>query len=395
MKINTLDDIRNIEGKKVLLRVDFNVPLKKNGEIQDDSRIQAALPTIKFLQKNEAKIILITHLGRPGGEYKQELKLDKIAKHLHKTTGIKVIKTDTILGIEVCEAIKKMKEGEIVMLENIRFRPEEKVCDGKFTEELANLGDIFVNDAFGTAHRKHTSTWGLAKHLPSYAGRLMEKEIKSLSPLLEKEVSPPLTMIFGGAKIDTKIGVIQNFIKKANYFLIGGGLANTFLHAEGKDIGESLCETDKTDIAKNIMTSAKPGMLQLPNDVVVAKEISENTDAKTVSTEQVSGNMKILDIGPKTAEKYAKIIDKSGTVIWNGPLGLYELKPFQNGSKTIAESIAKSDCTSIVGGGDTADCIKRFDLKKDNFTHISTGGGACIEFLSGKELPGIEILRKK
>lgn len=393
MNIKTLNDIKEIKGKKILLRVDFNVPLKENGDVQDDSRMQASLPTINFLQEKGAKIIIVTHLGRPDGEYKEEYRLTKIAQHLSKILGIKVLKTDWVLENGVKEIVNDMQDGEIVMLENVRCRPEEEMNNEAFSKELASLADIFVYDAFGTAHRKHASTWGVSKYLPTFAGRLMEKEIKALSPALHSEPKRPLTMIFGGAKIDTKIGVIENFIDKADYFLIGGGLANTFLYAEGKNIGESLCEKDKAEVAKKIITSSKSGMLQLPSDVVVSEVVNENAETKTISSDQVSDKMKILDIGPETAAKYADIIAKSGTVIWNGPMGLYELTPFQNGSKTIAKAIAKSDCYSIVGGGDTADCINRFNIDEKQFSHISTGGGACIEFLAGDSLPGIEILK--
>jgi len=392
MKIHSIEELKEIQGKKVLLRVDFNVPIKKNGEIQDDSRIDESLPTIQFLHEKGAKIIIISHLGRPNGEFKPELVLTNVAAHLEKISGIKVSKTESVLGNNVKETINQMQDGEIVMLENIRFRPEEEACEENFTKELAALGDIFVQDAFGTAHRKHASTWGLANYLPSYAGKLLEKEIKALSPLINQKPAKPLTMIFGGAKIDTKIGLIENFIKKADYFLIGGGLANTFLAAEGKNVGTSLCEKEKIELAKEIIAKVPKGTLLLPSDVVVAEEINENAKAQIVKVDQVTENMKILDIGPATTAKYSEIIAQSATVIWNGPLGLYELHQFENGSKMIAHAIAESGSNSIVGGGDTADCIKRFGIDEAKFSHISTGGGACIEFLSGKKLPGIEVL---
>ncbi len=394
MNIRTLDELKEIAGKKILLRVDFNVPLTDTGEVQDDARMVESLPTIKYLQENGAKLIIITHLGRPDGEYKDEFRLTKIAEHLSKLLGKPVKKTDTVLEGSVKETINEMTNGEIVMLENVRCRPEEEKCELNFTAELASLGEIFVNDAFGTAHRKHASTWGLAEKLPSYAGFLMAKEIKELSPLLTDEPKRPLTMIFGGAKIDTKIGIIKNFLDKADYFLIGGGLANTFLYAKGYDVGGSLYEKEKIDVAKEIMAACGEDKLFLPTDVVIAKEI-EDVEVENVKLQNISAEMKILDIGEETAEKYCEIIKKSGTVIWNGPLGLYEHKQFQKGSLAVATALSDADCISIIGGGDTADCVKRFGIPVEKFTHVSTGGGACIEFLSGDKLPGIEALIKK
>lgn len=394
MNIRTLDELKEIAGKKILLRVDFNVPLTETGEVQDDARMVESLPTIKYLQENGAKLIIITHLGRPDGEYKDEFRLTKIAEHLSKLLGKPVKKTDTVLEGSVKETINEMTNGEIVMLENVRCRPEEEKCELNFTAELASLGEIFVNDAFGTAHRKHASTWGLAEKLPSYAGFLMAKEIKELSPLLTDEPKRPLTMIFGGAKIDTKIGIIKNFLDKADYFLIGGGLANTFLYAKGYDVGGSLYEKEKIDVAQEIIAACGEDKLFLPTDVVIAKEI-EDVEVENVKLQNISAEMKILDIGEETAEKYCEIIKKSGTVIWNGPLGLYEHKQFQKGSLAVATALSDADCISIIGGGDTADCVKRFGIPVEKFTHVSTGGGACIEFLSGDKLPGIEALIKK
>lgn len=395
MKINTLKDLKNFKGKKVLLRVDFNVPINEKGDIQDDTRISEVLDTIKFLKKGGAKIIIMSHLGRPEGEVDETLRLTKIAEHLGKLLKTKVEKSNEILGKETEKLIASLKDGEILMLENIRFSPEEEKCGEKFTKDLASLGEIFVNDAFGTAHRNHASTAGIAKYLPSYAGKLMQREIAALSPLLEKEPTRPLTMIFGGAKVDTKIGVIRNFLKKADYFLIGGALANTFLAAAGYNVGESKCEKDKIETAREIMMECEKlkAKFIIPHDVVVASEISNKADIAHIPVEDVMGDMKILDIGKWTAEKYCNIIDESGTVIWNGPLGLTEYKPFQEGTRMIAKRIAKSDCVSIVGGGDTSETIKILNIAAENFTHISTGGGATIEFLAGKKLPGIECLK--
>ncbi len=396
MKIRTLKDIPKIKGKKVLLRVDFNMPLKKNGEVQDDTRMVESLPTIKYLQKKGAKIIIVSHLGRPDGKVKNELRLTKIAKHLQKLLKKPVKKVDEVIGPKVEKAIAGLKDGQILMLENVRFHKEEEECEKKFTKSLASLADIFVNDAFGTAHRRHASTAGVADYLKAYAGLLMEKEIKHLSPIVESKPKRPLTMIFGGAKIDTKIGIIKHFLKKADYFLMGGALANTFLYAAGYNVAKSLYEENKQDTAREIMLECEKDKEKfiLPHDVVVACEISDKTKTTHVPVQDIMGDMKILDIGKWTAEKYCNIIAKSKTVIWNGPLGLCEFRPFQKGTETVAKFLAKSKCISILGGGDTADSLKRLKIPPTKFTHVSTGGGACIEFLSGEKLPGIEVLKK-
>lgn len=391
MKLRTLSDIAELEGKKVLVRVDFNVPINKQGEVQDDTRIRAAIPTIEYLRKKGAKIILISHLGRPtAGELEEHLRLNHVAHKLSEILDMPVKKMDTVLGESVKNCISEMKNGELVMLENIRSHSEEKKCEDWFVEELAELGDIFVSDAFGTAHRHHASTCGLAEKLPAYAGLLIEKEIAALSPLL-KECEKPLTMIFGGAKIDTKIGVIKNFIDKADHFLIGGGIANTFLYAQGHNVGASLCEEDKKETALEILEKGGEKVV-LPSDVVVSTEISDTAEAQTVSAKEVYGEMKILDIGANAAKEFCEIIKKSKTVIWNGPVGLYEFPQFKKGTETIAKCLSELDCTAILGGGDTADSVKRFGIAKEQFTHISTGGGAAIEFLEGKVLPGIKCL---
>jgi len=397
MKIRTLKDLKTLKGKKVLLRVDFNVPLKKDGSVQDDTRMVESLPTIKYLQKKGAKIIIVSHLGRPEGKVKNELRLTKVAKHLQKLLKKPVKKVDESIGEKVQKEIDALRNGQILMLENIRFHKEEEACEKNFTKELASLANIYVNDAFGTAHRRHASTAGVADYLKAYAGLLMEKEIKHLSPLLDKKIPRPLTMIFGGAKIDTKIGIIQNFLNKADYFLMGGALANTFLYAAGYNIANSLYEKDKKQIAQDIMLECEKDKEKfiLPNHVVVASEVSEKAKTLDVPIQDVTGDMKILDIGKLSAERYCKVIAKSKTVIWNGPLGICEFKPFQKGTEIVGKFLAKQKkCTSILGGGDTADSLKRLKIKPEKFTHVSTGGGACIEFLSGKKLPGIEVLRK-
>lgn len=394
MKIRTLKDLSALKGKKVLLRVDFNVPLKKDGSVQDDTRIRESLPTIKYLQKKGAKIIIVSHLGRPDGKIKEELRLTQVAKHLQKILKKPVKKANETIGSNVEKAISQLKDGQIFMLENVRFHIEEESCEKNFTKKLASIADIYVNDAFGTAHRRHASTAGVADYLKAYAGVLMEKEIKHLSPLLDKKIPRPLTMIFGGAKIDTKIGIIQHFLKKADYFLMGGALANTFLYAQGHDVGVSLYEKDKKELAEKIMKEAGKEKFILPTDVIVSNEISDKAKAENVSVSEVKPDMKILDIGKQSSKNYCEILAKSKTVIWNGPLGLCEFKPFQKGTEVVGKFLAKQKCTSILGGGDTADCLKRLNIKPTKFTHVSTGGGACIEFLSGEKLPGIEALKK-
>lgn len=397
MKIRTLKQIKKLKGKKVLLRVDFNVPTDKKGKITDSARIEEAIPTIQYLKKQKAKIIIISHFGRPDGKIIKELRMDNIAKKLAKLLKSPVKKLDEILGKSTESVIEKMKDGQIVMLENIRFDSGEEKCDKEFTKKLAALGEIFVNDAFGTAHRRHSSTAGLADYLPAYAGFLMEKEIKGLSKVLNEKPKRPLTMIFGGAKIDTKIGIIKQFLKKADYFLIGGGLANTFLHAAGYNVGNSLYEKDKVDLAREIMLSSEKNKERfiLPHDVVVADEISENAKILNLPIQDVIGSMRILDIGRWSIERFNEIISKSKTIIWNGPVGLSEYKKFSNGTRQIAKNIAKSKGYSVIGGGDTAEAIKRMGLDESDFSLVSTGGGACLEFLSGEKLPGIECLKSK
>ncbi|MBD3330074.1 phosphoglycerate kinase, partial [Candidatus Peregrinibacteria bacterium] len=290
---------------------------------------------------------------------------------------------------------KNLKDGKIIMLENTRFLKEEEENNENFSKKLASLADLYVNDAFGTAHRAHASTEGVAHHLPSYAGKLMEKEIKALSPLIEKEPGRPLIMILGGAKIDTKIGLIKAFMEKSDYMVLGGGLANTFLAAAGYDVGNSLYEKEKIETAREIMLEFEKNheKLTLPMDVVAADEITETAQSIDAPIKDVMGSMRIVDIGKWTAEKYCNLILECATVIWNGPMGVYEVSPFKEGTKAIAECIAKHKCDSIIGGGDTVDAIKKSGISLEKFTHVSTGGGACIEFLKGKTLPGIKVLQ--
>lgn len=395
MNIRTLKKAP-VANKRVLIRVDFNVPVE-NGKILDDSRIVATLPTIKYLLTKKAKIVIMSHLGRPEGKKVKDLTMDSVAKHLSKLLKKPVLKMDECVGPKVVKAVSQMKSGDIVFLENTRFYKEEEKCDAQFSKKLAALADIYVVDSFGTAHRAHASTYGVAKYLPAYAGLLMEKEVKTLTELMKKTVHP-LTIIIGGAKIDTKIGLITNFLPTADYFLIGGGLANTFLAAEGYDIGESLYEKEKVPVAQEIMLAAE--VLQdkfiIPTDAIVADEISDTAKTIDLPVEDVMGDMKILDVGTKTLEKFVDAIKKSKTVVWNGPVGLFEKKPFGMGTKIIAQTLAKAKkCKTIIGGGDTVDALKHFGISEKSFTHVSTGGGAMLEFLEGNKLPGVEIIFEK
>ena len=395
MKVRSIRT-NKITNKKVLLRVDFNVPLK-NGKVADDKRIREALPTINLLLKNKNKIIILSHLGRPDGKVVKDLRLDPVAKYLSKLLKKKVVKVDDCVGPEAENAINKMKSGDIVFLENTRFHVEEEKCDKKFSKKIASLGEVFVLDAFGTAHRAHCSTYGLSEYLPTYAGLLMEKEVTVLGGLMQK-AKKPLTLIIGGAKIDTKIGLIKNFLSKADYFLVGGGLANTFLAAEGFDVAESLYEKDKIETAQEIMLEAEElkDNFILPVDAVVADEVSPKAKTLDIPVEDVEGDMKILDICKVSIKEFTKIIKKSKTIIWNGPVGLFEMKPFSGGTLAIAKAVAANKTAqTIIGGGDTVDAINHFKIPEKKFTHVSTGGGAMLEFLEGTELPGVKIVTEK
>lgn len=378
-----------------MLRVDFNVPIDKSG-VTDDTRIRETLPTIKFLLRKKAKVIVMTHLGRPEGKVVDSLKLDAVASRLKKLLGKPVHKLHNCIGKSVANEIKKMKDGNVILLENIRFHPEEEACEPKFTKNLAELGDIFVNDAFAACHRAHASTAGIAKYLPAYAGFLVEKELNHLSPLI-KNPKKPITLIVGGAKIDTKIGLIKSFYGKAENILIGGALANTFLAAQGYDIGKSLYEKNKLEQARELlMLAEKRGQkIFLPQDAVLADIAAEYAKTIDLPLEDIEGDMKILDIGKHTQTRFIEIIKNSKTVIWNGPLGLYEFSPFRSGTMAVAKTLAslKGKIKTYLGGGDTIDALKRCGISAKKFTFVSTGGGAMLEFLEGKRLPGIEVLK--
>lgn len=394
MNKKTFKDIE-VTGKKVLVRVDFNVPLDENGKIADDNRIRAALPTINYLIHHGAKVILVSHLGRPNGVASAKFSLSPVAKRLQELIKRPVkMATDTI-GESAKKLTGEMQNGDVVMLENVRFYKEEEENDDKFSKDLASLADVFVNDAFGTAHRAHASTAGVARYLPAVAGFLINEEIVSLTKAVE-EAQVPFVVILGGAKVSDKIGVIAKLIKKANVLLIGGAMAYTFIAAKGGNIGLSRYEADKIEVAKKIMEEAEKlnVKLLLPVDVVVAEEFKPNAKTKVVDAMSIPEGYQGMDIGPKTIKCFKAEIKKAHTIIWNGPLGVYEFKKFQKGTKKVAKAVAKSDAISVVGGGDSVAAITELGYA-NKVTHLSTGGGATLKFLEGGVLPGVEVLEDK
>lgn len=389
----TLKDL-DVKGKKVFCRVDFNVPMAK-GEITDDTRVRAALPTIQYLTEQGAKVILASHLGRPKGEVVEELRLDPVAEHLSNLTGKEVLKTDAVYGAEVHEAIDQLKEGDILLIENVRFEAGEEANAQELAQAFASMADVYVNDAFGAAHRAHASTAGIAKYLPSVAGLLMEQELKVLGEALSNP-ERPFTAIIGGAKVADKIKVIDRLLDLVDHLIIGGGLAYIFLKAEGYEIGESLLEEDKIDLAKGFIEKAKEKGVNFvyPKDIVIADRFAEDADAKIVSVADIPADWQGLDIGPETRELYAEIIKDSKLIIWNGPMGVFEMNSFAGGTKEVARALAESQGYTIIGGGDSAAAVEQFGFA-DKMDHISTGGGASLEFMEGKVLPGVEALSDK
>ncbi|MEK5441174.1 phosphoglycerate kinase [Fredinandcohnia sp. FSL W7-1320] len=385
----------DVKGKRVFCRVDFNVPMQ-DGQVTDETRIRAALPTIEYLRKEGAKVILASHLGRPKGKAVDELRLDPVAKRLGEHLGIEVRKTNEAYGPEVEQTISEMNEGDVLLLENVRFYPGEEKNDPELAKQFASLADVYVNDAFGAAHRAHASTAGIAEHIPAVAGFLMEKEIEVLGKALSNP-ERPFTAIIGGAKVKDKIGVIENLLEKVDNLIIGGGLAYTFVKAQGHEIGKSLLEEDKIDLATQFMNKAKEKGVNfyMPVDVKVADDFSNDANTKIVSIEEIPSDWEALDIGPKTAELYRDVILNSKLVIWNGPMGVFELDAFANGTKAVGQALADATNTySIIGGGDSAAAVEKFGLA-DKMSHISTGGGASLEFMEGKELPGVVLLNDK
>ncbi|GIN19732.1 phosphoglycerate kinase [Siminovitchia fordii] len=394
MKKKSIRDL-DVKGKKIFCRVDFNVPMN-DGTIADDTRIRAALPTIRHLSEHGAMIILASHMGRPKGKVVEELRLAPVAKKLEDLLGKEVRYSEEVIGEDVKEKIAGLKEGDILLLENVRFHPGEEKNDEELAKAFAGLVDLYVNDAFGTAHRAHVSTEGVAKYLPSAAGFLIEKELEVLGNALS-DPARPFTAIIGGAKVKDKIGVIDNLLDKVDNLIIGGGLAFTFVKAQGYEIGDSLLEEDKIELAKSFMEKAERNGVKfyLPIDAVVADSFSEKANSQVVDINNISDGWLALDIGPKTADLYRNVIKESNLVIWNGPMGVFEMEPFAQGTNAVAEALAKAgDTYSIIGGGDSARAVEHFGLS-DQMDHISTGGGASLEFMEGKDLPGIAALDEK
>jgi phosphoglycerate kinase len=383
----TIRDI-DVEGKRVLVRVDFNVPLDQ-GKVADDTRIRAALPTIQYLTEQGAKVILMSHLGRPKGKVKEDLRLTPVAERLADLLDRPVAMAVDCVGEEVETAVDRLRPGDVLLLENLRFHPGEEANDPRFVSQLASLGEVYVNDAFGTAHRAHASTEGVAHHLPAVAGFLMEKELNFLSKALERP-EHPFVAILGGAKISDKIGVVDNLLGKVDTLLIGGGMANTFLKAQGHQVGQSLVEEESLPLAQELLDKAGRKLV-LPVDVVVADRFDAEAQSKIVSVEEVPANWRILDIGPATVERFAQELYTAKTVVWNGTMGVAEFPRFAAGTEGIIEMLAESQATTIVGGGDTAAAVQQAGLA-EKMTHVSTGGGASLELLEGKVLPGVAAL---
>lgn len=404
MNKKTIEDV-DVSGKRVLARVDFNVPLdKKTNAITEDTRIRAALPTIQYLLKNNAKVILMSHLGRPKGA-DPKLTMNPVAERLSELLGAPVKKLDDCQGADVEAAVAALQPGEIILLENVRFpakgdtssekfKSDDEKNDTQLAQNLAKLGDIFVNDAFGTAHRAHSSTEGVTRYLqPAVAGYLMQKELDYMGKALEAP-ERPFVAVLGGAKVSDKIGVIENLLSKTDQLLIGGGMANTFFKAQGYEIGDSLVEDDKLEIARQLIERAGADKLVLPVDVIVADAFAPDANTQIISPENVSKGWRILDIGPKTAEKYKALLNQAKTVVWNGPMGVFEMPAFAKGTLAVAEAVAEVQGTTIIGGGDSVAAVEQSGLA-NKMTHISTGGGASLEFLEGQVLPGVAALNDK
>jgi phosphoglycerate kinase len=395
MPKRTVEDIE-VNGKKVLLRVDFNVPLNINtGAISNDSRIRASLPTIKYLVDHKAKVILCSHLGRPRGKIVENLRMAPIAQRLSQLMGLSVSTASDCIGQEVESKVGTLKEGNILVLENLRFYPEEEANDADFARKLANLADIYVNDAFGTAHRAHASTVGVAKYLPAVAGFLMKKELEVMEKLLDNPERPSACLI-GGAKVSDKIEILQNMLRRVDMLLVGGGMAATFLKTQGYEVGRSLIENDKLGLAKKLLQEAQEWRVPflLPIDAVVADEIKAGVTTRIVPTTDIPSGSHIVDIGPQSIELFYSELRKCRTIMWNGPMGIYEIPQFAQGTRSIASFLSNLNATTIIGGGSSAEVVQEMGLT-DKMTHVSTGGGASLRFLEGVALPGVEILLDK
>ena len=390
--------VKDVEwrGKRALVRVDFNVPLKE-GRISDDTRIRAAMPTISYLVEQGAKVVLMSHLGRPDGEPKPEFSLKPVAERLAELLGapVKFIPSPTVVDDEVRAAAAELKEGEVMLLENLRYRKEETKNGADYAKELASLGDVFVNDAFGTAHRAHASTAGCADYIPCVSGFLIEKEVKFLGQAVENP-ERPFVAIMGGSKVGDKISVIENLLKKVDVLLIGGGMAYTFYKSQGLEIGKSILDEPNIDLAASLLQKAEEmGVkLMLPVDTVCAKEFANDSEKAVYFADEIPEDMMGMDIGPETVKQYKAVLETAKTVVWNGPMGVFEMPNFAEGTKAIAEILAGLDAVTVIGGGDSAAAVEQFGFA-DKMTHISTGGGASLEFLEGKVLPGIAVIEDK
>ncbi|GAB6153267.1 phosphoglycerate kinase [Desulfosporosinus burensis] len=383
-----------IRGKRVLVRVDFNVPLDKQGQITDDTRIRAALPTILYLVREGARVILASHLGRPKGQVNPSYSLAPVAKHLSELLGQDVALAEDCIGHPAMKAVSTLQDGQVLLLENVRFHAEEEKNNPEFARGLASLAELFVNDAFGTAHRAHASTEGVTHYIPAVAGLLMQKEVEFMGNALERP-ERPFVAIIGGAKVSDKIGVIENLLEKVDVLIIGGGMANTFLKAQGFNMGKSLLEAEKVELAKQLIEKArlKGVQLELPIDVVVAQAFEADAAHRTVNVSEIQDDEMALDIGAASAERFATQISTARTVIWNGPMGVFEMDAFAKGTERIAQAVATCGGTTIVGGGDSVAAVEKMNVA-DRMTHISTGGGASLEFLEGKVLPGVAALNE-
>ena len=392
MKLNTINEA-DLKGKRVLIRVDFNVPLK-NGVVTDNTRIKAALPTVKYILEQGASLVVMSHFGRPKGQKNPDFSMAPIAKEFEKLLGQPVKLASDVIGPEVEAEVKALKPGEVLLLENVRFYKEEEGNDPEFAKTLASYGDVYCNDAFGTAHRAHASTEGVSHYLPSYAGFLIEKEVRFMAPLLENP-EKPFVAIIGGSKVSSKITVLESLVRTCDTIVIGGGMAYTFLSVLGNSIGKSLFEPDYVDTAKAFLEKAKEKGVKviLPVDNVCAKEFSETAEPILVNSDNISDDLMGMDIGPKTVQLIVDAIKDAKSVVWNGPMGVFEFSAFAKGTEEVAKALAASNATTVVGGGDSVAAINKFGLA-DKISHVSTGGGASLEFLEGKTLPGIKALEK-
>jgi len=390
----TVEDLE-VKGRKVLVRVDFNVPMDKEGNITDDRRIREALPTITYLKDRGAKVIIMSHLGRPKGKVNPEFSLKPVGKRLSELLGQQVIMSEDVVGEDAVKKSNALNDGDVMLLENVRFHAEEEKNDAEFAKKLSSLGELYVNDAFGTAHRAHASTTGVADYLPSAVGFLIKKELDVMGGALSNP-ERPFVAILGGAKVSDKIGVIENLIDKVDTLLIGGGMAFTFFKALGREIGTSILEEDKVELAGELLKKAdsKGVKLLLPVDIVAAKEFKADAEHMTVDAAEIPEGYMGLDIGEKTQKIYGEIVENAKTVVWNGPMGVFEMPAFSKGTYAIAEAMSKVNGTTIIGGGDSAAAVEQLGFA-DKMTHISTGGGASLEFLEGKILPGIAVINDK